>query len=210
MTSSINKYTLYIIAITVSFREQKIFAFQVQVFVVEDSEGPSLQRCTVVWKKLVVGNIHEKKFHGKIFLSQHVINYSISLWQENFRVFNFCSTWRLTKIFYTEYFPNYGICFQRISHVWTTTTCTSQQFTLQIPADGSMDNSWPFISFKNHRIHIYDTLVTTRQLVVDYNFHPSYYSMYFLIFIHTINFCYYGKNKNTLTKTRLMVIIKSH
>ena len=38
---------------------------------------------TVVWEKLVVGNIHEKKFRGKKFrLSrlQTIINYSISLW----------------------------------------------------------------------------------------------------------------------------------
>ena len=38
---------------------------------------------TVVWEKLVVGNIHEKKFRSKKFrLSrlQTIINYSISLW----------------------------------------------------------------------------------------------------------------------------------
>ena len=38
---------------------------------------------TVVWEKLVVGNIHEKKFCGKNFrLSrlQTIINYCISAW----------------------------------------------------------------------------------------------------------------------------------
>ena len=38
---------------------------------------------TVVWEKLVVGNIQEKKFRGKKFrLStlQTIIDYSISLW----------------------------------------------------------------------------------------------------------------------------------
>ena len=40
-------------------------------------------RCTIVWFKLAVGNIHKKKFCGKNFRLgklQTIINYSISLW----------------------------------------------------------------------------------------------------------------------------------
>ena len=44
-----------------------------------------------------------KKFH--LSRLQTIINYSISLWLENFRVFNFRHTWHPTKIFSCRIFP---------------------------------------------------------------------------------------------------------
>ena len=70
-------------------------------------ESIKLTYTTVVWEKLMVGNIHEKKSVAKNFhLSrlQTIINCSISLWLENFCVFNFRCTWRPTKIFSCQIF----------------------------------------------------------------------------------------------------------
>ena len=58
---------------------------------------------TVVWEKFVVGNIHEKKFSSVQATDHYKLLYLFVV--TKFRVFNFCHTRLLTKIFSNRTFP---------------------------------------------------------------------------------------------------------
>ena len=69
----------------------------------------SFKLCTtIVWEKLVVGNIHEKKLRGKKFLSQQATNHYKLLYffvVRKFLCVSFSSSWHTTKIFSHQIFP---------------------------------------------------------------------------------------------------------